>query len=116
MRITELASTDLFCGTAARPLQIIRVTLVNDGPGMIRDPAAVVTLAVHGVGVVTPEPTEVGGLVHGEQRVVEVGVEAAAAAAPGSSRRITAVALSSSGRWQAEGQITIAEPGWTMWM
>ena len=54
MRITEVASTDLFIGTVARPLQIIRVTLVNDGPGMIRDPAASSLVGVHGAGVVTP--------------------------------------------------------------
>src|SRR5271166_5171530 len=115
MRITGVASTELFCGTAARPLQIIRVTLVNDGPGMIRDPAATVAVTVHGVGVVTPEPAQVGGLVHGEQRIVEVGVDAAAAE-PGRSRAVVVVAQSSSGRWEAPGQITAAEPGWTMWM
>ena len=31
MRITGVESTDLFTGTTQRPLQVIRVTLVNDG-------------------------------------------------------------------------------------
>ncbi len=86
MRITEVASTDLFAGSAARPLQIVRVTLVNDGPGMISDPAGQVT------------------------------VEIAAPAAPGGGRRVTAVAKSATGDWEGSGQITVAEPGWTMWM
>ena len=116
MRISEVASTDLFCGTRQHPLQIVRVTLVNDGPGMIRDPSAVVTVAVHGTGVTTPVPAEIGGLVHGEQRVAEVGVDIAASAVPGGTRLVTVVAQSASGRWEAPGQVTVAEPGWTMWM
>jgi alpha-mannosidase len=116
MRITEVVSTDLFSGSAARPLQIVRVTLVNDGPGMISDPAGQVTVGVHGAGVVTPGPVLVTKLHHGEQRTVEVPVEIAAPAAPGSARRVTAVAQSATGHWQVSGQITVAEPGWTMWM
>ncbi len=116
MRITEVVSTDLFAGSAARPLQIVRVTLVNDGPGMISDPAGQVTVGVHGAGVVTPEPVMVTKLHHGEQRTVEVPVEIAAPAAPGGARRVTAVAQSATGHWQVSGQITVAEPGWTMWM
>ena len=116
MRITEVVSTDLFSGSAARPLQIVRVTLVNDGPGMISDPAGQVTVGVHGAGVVTPEPVMVTKLHHGEQRTVEVPVEIAAPAAPGGARRVTAVAQSATGHWQVSGQIAVAEPGWTMWM
>jgi alpha-mannosidase len=116
MRITEVVSTDLFAGSAARPLQIVRVTLVNDGPGMISDPAGQVTVGVHGAGVVTPEPVMVTKLYHGEQRTVEVPVEIAAPAAPGGVRRVTAVAKSGTGHWEVPGQITVAEPGWTMWM
>ncbi len=116
MRITEVVSTDLFAGSAARPLQIVRVTLVNDGPGMISDPAGQVTVGVHGAGVVTPEPVMVTKLYHGEQRTVEVPVEIAAPAAPGAARRISAVARSGTGHWEVPGQVTVAEPGWTMWM
>jgi alpha-mannosidase len=116
MRITEVASTDMFAGSAARPLQIVKVTLVNDGPGMISDPAGQVTVGVHGAGVVTPEPVMVTKLFHGEQRTVEVPIEIAAPAAPGGGRRVTAVARSATGHWEVSGQITVAEPGWTMWM
>ena len=116
MRITEVASTELFIGTRDRPLQIIRVTLVNDGPGMIRDPAAIVAVTVNGSGVTTPVAAEVGGLAHGEQRIAEVGVDVIASAAPGGTRHVTVVAQGAPGRWETPGQITVAEPGWTMWM
>src|SRR5215469_1879275 len=116
MRITEVASTELFCGTRERPLQIVKVTLVNDGPGMIRDPAAFVKVSVTGPGVATPVPAEVGGLVHGEQRIAEVAVEITASAVPGGTRPVTVVADSASGRWESSGQLIVAEPGWTMFM
>src|SRR5260221_5144980 len=116
MRITEVVSTDLFAGSAASPLQIVRVTLVNDGPGMISDPAGQVRVGVHGAGVVPPEPVMVTKLYHGEQRTVEVPVEIAAPAAPGAARRISAVARSGTGHWEEPGQVTAAEPRWTMWM
>src|SRR6266567_6171644 len=116
MRITEVVSTDLFSGTPAKPLQIVRVTLVNNGPGMISDPAGEVSVGVHGAGVVTPARVMVTKLHHGEQRTVEIPVEIAAPAAPGGTRRVTVVARSGTGSWEVSGQITVAEPGWTMWM
>src|SRR5450432_1595806 len=105
MRITKVASTDLFCGTAAKPLQVVRVSLANDGPGMVRDPTAVIRVSVFGAGVVTPEPGLVTGIGHGEQRTVEVGVEIAAPAPVGSPRQVDAVAFSPSGRGDLAGQI-----------
>jgi alpha-mannosidase len=116
MLITEVASTDLFGGTAARPLQIIRVRLANDGGGMIRDPTAVISVRIQGAGVSTPEPTVLTGFAHGEQRTVDVGVQIAAPLTAGGRRRVTAIAESPNAHWRTSGQITIAEPGWTMWM
>jgi hypothetical protein len=83
---------------------------------MIRDPAAVVSVTVSGAGVTTPVPAEIGGLVHGEQRIAEVPVDISASAVPGGTRPVMVVAQSSSGRWESPGQIVVAEPGWTMWM
>jgi alpha-mannosidase len=116
MRISGVTSTDLFGGTAARPLQIVRVALVNDGPGMVRDPAAAVTVRVTGAGVSTPRPPVVSGLLPGHERAVEVGVDMAAPLAPGSPRQVTAIATGGRATAQATAQITAAEPGWTMWM
>jgi alpha-mannosidase len=116
MRISGVASTDLFGGTAARPLQIVRVTLVNDGPGMIADPAAVITVRVAGAGVITPRPSVISGLLPGDERAVEVKVDMAGPLAPGSPRQVTAIATGAQHSARATGQIVAAEPGWTMWM
>ena len=48
MRIAGVESTDLFVGTAQRPLQVIRVTLENDGPASALDGTA--TVYVQGPG------------------------------------------------------------------
>ena len=48
MRISGVTSTDLFAGTVARPLQLIRVTLANEGAGLIRAAGAPVTVRVAG--------------------------------------------------------------------
>ena len=53
---------------------------------------------------------------HGEQRIAEVAVDIAASAVPGGTRPVTVIAQSTAGHWEGPGQITVAEPGWTMWM
>jgi alpha-mannosidase len=111
MRITGLASTDLFTGTEPQPRQVIRVTLAEPGPG----PVAV---TVTGPGVRTPEPATVAGSPQDPagQVTAEVGVEIAAPHGPLSRLRVTATADDGTGRAALGGEITAAEPGWTMWM
>ncbi len=114
MRIAGVESTDLFVGTAQRPLQVVRVTLENDGPCSTPDGAA--TVYVQGPGVRDPGPFGITGLNLGERKDFEIPVEITAPYQPGSSRRVTVTAETGSGRTQAEADITVAEPGWTMWM
>ncbi len=116
MRISVLTSTELFRGTAARPLQVVRVRLVNDGPAA--GPQDTVTVRVDGAGVSTPEPEVLTGLQPGEERIAEVGVEIAAPAQPGSVRQVRARAAGPDGTPAAElaGEIKVAETGWVMWM
>jgi alpha-mannosidase len=119
MRIGSLTSTDLFCGTAARPLQIVRVQLAGTGgqrPGDARraDPADAVRVRIEGPGVTTPEPARVRP--DGAGAAVEVGVAVAAPALPGSTRQVTAIATGPAERAELTGLITVAEAGWTMWM
>jgi alpha-mannosidase len=114
MRIAGVESTDLFVGTAQRPLQVVRVTLENDGPGSAPDGAA--TVYVQGPGVTNPGPFGIMGLNLGERKDYEIPVEMAAPYQPGSTRRVTVTVETGSGRTQAEADITVAEPGWTMWM
>jgi alpha-mannosidase len=117
MRIVSVESTDLFTGTAQRPLQVIRVTLANDSPA-----AASARIGIAGPGVRDPGSFGAHDLNPGEERAYEVPVEVAAPYQPGGTRRVTVTADSGAegtegqGRVQAEAEITVAEPGWTMWM
>jgi alpha-mannosidase len=117
MRITGVESTHLFAGTAARPLQVIRVHLSNDGPGQVGQQDEIL-VRVDGPSVSTPVAANVTGLAPRAEATVEVGVEIAAPAQPGSTRTVQAVAALATGGARAElaGQITVAEPGWVMWM
>jgi len=111
MRITGVESTDLFTGTAQRPLQVIRVTLVNEGPA-----ATSGRIHVQGAGVRDPGPFGVHDLQPGGAETFEVPAEIAAPYQPGSTRRVTVTMTGETARAQAEADITVAEPGWTMWM
>jgi alpha-mannosidase len=112
MRIARVESTELFGGTAQRPLQIVQVTVVNDGPPL--DTPA--TVRVEGAGVSNPHPFGINGLISGEERTIEVQVEIAAPYQPGSSRPVTVIAEAGTSRTETTAEITVAEPGWTMWM
>ena len=63
-----------------------------------------------------PGPFGITGLNLGERKDFEIPVEIAAPYQPGSTRRVTVTVETGSGRTQAEADITVAEPGWTMWM
>ncbi len=114
MRIAGVESTDLFVGTTQRPLQVVRVTVVNDGPAIAPDTPAFVH--VQGPGVRNQSPFGITGMNQGEEETFEVPVEFAVPYQPGSTRRVTVTVETSSGRSQTEADITAAEPGWTMWM
>ena len=119
MRIAGVESTDLFVGTAQRPLQVIRVTLVNDGPGMLTTPAMSATVHIQGPGLRDHGPFGITGLHQGEEKAFEVPVEVTAPYQPGSTRRVTVAVGSEAGRASrvhTDADITVAEPGWTMWM
>ena len=101
MRITGLASTDLFTGTEPQPRQVIRVTVTEPGTGPV-------VVTVSGPGVRTPEPATVAGGQDGEasrvgEATAEVGIELAAPHGPGSRLRVTAVAEGRTGRATLDG-------------
>jgi alpha-mannosidase len=116
MRIADVTSTDLFGGTTARPLAIVRVTLAGDGPQPDGDDQ--ITVRVEGPAVTTPQPVSVAWPAPGQPRQAEVGVEVAAPHAAGVPVAVTAIAehAASGVRAQRAAAITTAEPGWTMWM
>src|SRR5260370_39784324 len=114
MRIGSVTSTELFGGTAARPLAIVRVTLVGDGPGGTGQargvPAAQVAVRVEGPAVATPQPAVARGPGPGEQVEVEVGVEVAAPHTAGSPRQVTVIA-ESTGPADSTGLVGSTGPG-----
>ncbi|MBV9383462.1 MAG: glycoside hydrolase [Streptosporangiaceae bacterium] len=124
MRITGVESTSLFRGTAQRPLQIVRVTIVNDGPSAVA--SAAVTIGGPGAG--TTAPFSITDLDPGQQRTAEVPVEVAAHCQPGTVRPVTVIAEKSGPghgpgnretvhtRTERQAEVTVAEAGWTMWM
>jgi alpha-mannosidase len=114
MRIGTVHSTDLFGRTAARPLQIVRIGLVNTGPGQVTDPRTTVTVQVTGRHVGTPDPVSVTGLEPGAEATAEVAVQTTAQ--PGASLPALATATWPGGSAELAGKITVAEPGWVMWM
>jgi hypothetical protein len=121
MRISDVTSTDLFGGTVTRPLAIVRVTVVHEGPGEAGGPVAV---RVEGPAVTTPQPAIVAGPGPGQAVEVEVGVEVAAPHPAGSPLQVTVIAENTgpaenpgaARRAERAATITTAEPGWTMWM
>src|SRR3974390_639664 len=100
MRIAGVESTDLFVGTAERPLQAVRVTLENDGPAGARDGAA--TGSEQGPGVRDQGPCGIRGLSRGERKEFEIPVEIAVPYQPGSTRRVTVAVETGWGSAQAE--------------
>ena len=111
MRIAAIESTGRFVGSAARPRQVVRVTVTatDPVPGRIR-------VSLHGPAVRTPEPALVPGLEAGGTLTTEVGVTLSEPVTEGARRRVTVVAEADGARCTAEREITAAVTGWTMWM
>src|SRR5215469_3271825 len=130
MRISGVTSTDLFGGTVARPLAIVRVTLEGDGPEATGAVPGQVSVRVEGPAVATPAPALVSWPAPGERVVAEVGIEVAAPHTAGSPCQVTVIAEgpvpaetaghaagpATASRAELAATITTAEPGWTMWM
>ncbi|HEY1622695.1 MAG TPA: glycoside hydrolase family 38 C-terminal domain-containing protein [Streptosporangiaceae bacterium] len=108
MRIAGIESTNLFLGTSQQPLQVLRVTVVNEHPAVAE---AIVYISGHGVR--QHGPFRINGLTDGEERTVEIPVEVSAPCQPGSTRRVM---VEIDGGERREADMTVAEPGWTMWM
>jgi alpha-mannosidase len=115
MRLSKVAWTDLFVGGERAPLQIIRVTLANQGPGAVPE-GTPVTVRIEGAGVTTPEPVRVHDLEPAAERAVEVPVAVDPAYAEGTARPVTVIAETGQARFSAPADIVVAAPGWTMLM
>jgi alpha-mannosidase len=123
MRITGVESTDLFTrsGNSGRALQVVRVTVEATEAG---EAGATATLRVMGAGADTPRPFAMSLPGPGESRVGEVSV--ALTGSPGTRLPVTVIAEAAAadggladgraGRAERAASVTVAEPGWTMWM
>jgi hypothetical protein len=111
MRITAVGSTDLFTGGPGRALQVVRVTVEAT---QAADEGVTALVRIAGAGADTPQPF---GLVlgkPGEGRTAEVSV--AVTGSPGARLPVRAIAEAGQQRAWLEASVTVAEPGWTMWM
>ena len=111
MRITGVESTDLFTGSEARPLQVLRVGVEATEAA---EAGAAVSVRVVGGSAETTAPFGMTLGAPGEGRSGEVSV--AVTGAPGVSLPVTVICERDGARVTADATITVAEPGWTMWM
>ena len=124
MRITGVESTDLFTGsgeTSGRALQVVRVTVEATETG---EAGAAATLRVMGAGADTPHPFVVRLPEPGQSSTAEVSV--ALTGSPGTRLPVTVIAEpvpadtvrpdGRAARAELAAGVTVAEPGWTMWM
>jgi alpha-mannosidase len=115
MLISGVESTDLFTGPAERPWQIVRVRVEGAGPGIL-DQRLPVTAEVRGRGVETAKPGVIAGLAPGTEATAEVAVRVPEGARPGTAVPVLATVRWPGGSAELASEVTVAEPGWTMWM
>jgi hypothetical protein len=121
MRITGVESTDLFTASAGRTLQVVRVTVEATEAA---EAGATATLRVMGAGADTPHPFVMRLPRPGQSSTGEVSV--ALTGSPGTRLPVTVIAEAgraddgladrAGGRAELAASVTVAEPGWTMWM
>jgi alpha-mannosidase len=116
MVIAGVESTQLFTGPADEPLQIVRVRLAGTGPAAATGAAASVRLTIRGRGIGTPQPAVISAPAPGAEATAEVAVDVAAGTVPGSMVAVLVTAAWPGGSTELAADITVAEPGWTMWM
>src|SRR6516165_7768444 len=112
MRIVRAESTPLFVATGHGPCQVMRVTVASSGGSA---PAPILVRAA-GPGVTTRQPFIIENLPAGAELTAEVPVTVAAPHGPGSRLGVTVIAEGRSTRAELAGELTVAEPGWTIWM
>lgn len=110
--VLDVVSTELFVGTADDPRQVVGVALTQSTSGVRGGP---VDVTVSGPGV-RAEPVRVVLGPQERERTVEVGVRLGPGARPGDVVPVTAAVQAGGERVERPGSLTVAEPGWTMFM
>jgi alpha-mannosidase len=120
MRIVRAESTPLFVSTGHGPCQVVRVTVAGGPPGgdgSLDAPAPTPALVrAEGPGVTTRQPFLIERLPASAEVTAEVPVTVAAPHGPGSKLGITVIAQGPGTRAELAAELTVAEPGWTIWM
>jgi alpha-mannosidase len=120
MRIARAESTPLFVSTGHGPCQVVRVTVAGGPPGgdgSLAAPAPTpVLVRAEGPGVTTRQPFLIERLPASTEVTAEVPVTVAAPHGPGSKLGITVIAEGPGTRAELAAELTVAEPGWTIWM
>jgi hypothetical protein len=111
MRITGVGSSELFTSSGERVLQVVEVTVEATEAG---EAGTVAAVRVMGAGAETPAPFLITLGAPGESRDGEVSV--AMTGSPGTGLPVTVIAETPDQRVELAATITVAEPGWTMWM
>ena len=113
MEILSAESTELFIGTEQQPAQVIRVR-VRGTEG--DDLSHLSQVSVRGERVSTDHPVALDPLPPGELRTVEVGVTVEGTPAPGTTFVAEAVVELDDVIARLPLVVTVAEPGWRMFM
>src|ERR1044072_805988 len=103
MAAVSVEETEVFVASVDAQLQVVRVS--SPGAGSAR-------VHVEGTGVDTPTPLD---LALEGQVTAEVGVDTRGAP-PGTTLPARPVLASGTGRFEADFDLVVAEPGWTMHM
>ncbi|MGW7006764.1 glycoside hydrolase family 38 N-terminal domain-containing protein [Streptomyces sp. NPDC054933] len=115
VKVTSVASTELFTGSERSPRQLVHITVANIGTRPLTSRApAIVTLTGDDISV--PEPVTVTDLPPGHQDTIEVGIVYASPQTEGTVLRARVHARTPDVRDTQSVRITAAEPGWTMYM
>ena len=113
MEILSAESTELFIGTEEQPAQVIRVR-VRGTEG--DDLSHLSQVSVRGEHVSTDHPVALDPLPPGELRTVEVGVTVDGTPAPGTTFAAEAIVELDAVIARLPMVVTVAEPGWRMFM
>ena len=112
MEIVAAESTNLFIGSEASPRQVVRVVVRGTEP-QAREPAR---LSIEGAHARTDEPVGLGPLRPGEEARLELGIAVDATVSTGEILDAEIVVEEGSEAQRRPFRVTIAEPGWRMFM
>jgi alpha-mannosidase len=115
VKVTAVASTEVFTGSEQAPHQVVHISVANIGTRPLSsDTPAIITMT--GEGIRTPHPVLLPDLAPGHEETVEVPVAYASKHPEGTELPALAHATTQDVADTQSVRIKAAEPGWTMYM